>query len=70
MNTIPSQEPDKAARSNRVVLWIALVWLILLLKSAILSYAIHHYNAPIGHIWIWAPSIIAAILISLLVWKK
>jgi hypothetical protein len=70
MHAILSTEPEKKSARNRWILWIALVWLILILKSAILSEVIVRYEVPVGHLWIWGPSIIAAVLISILIWKK
>ncbi len=74
MHATPSNNDNnglsKEAPTRRSVFWITLVWVVLIIKSAILSTAICHFDIDIGHIWIWGPSLFAATLISFLIWQK
>lgn len=67
MTSTPAVEAADAALSSKPsphALWISLVWGILFAKCGLLTEGIIHYNVPIDPAWIWAPTFIAALLLT------
>ena len=63
--SVPDPEKDrKASKPSPHALWISVVWAVLFLKCGLLTEGIIHYKAPIDPIWIWAPTYVAALVLT------
>jgi hypothetical protein len=80
-HTAPTDSPQAKAnsslaslprepRSPRAEKWIAAGWVLILVKCAVIWWAIIAYNVPIHPLWLVAPTIaFAALATALYIWR-
>jgi len=54
----------RAARNRRVERVIAVCWVIIIIKCAAVVWLFDHYNIPVSPLWVVAPTVIFAALIT------
>jgi len=64
-------QPAREPRNRRVEGRLVLGWLAILLKCALLAWAVPHYRVPINAAWIILPTLaMAAVCTALYVWRR
>lgn len=62
--------PPKESRSRRSELWLIAGWVLILLKCAVIWWAITRYHVPIHPMWLVGPTILFGLLATALyVWR-
>ena len=59
--------PPRNRRAERL---IGIGWILIAIKSAVVFWAVHHYRIPFSALWIVAPTIAFALLITYVYWKR
>jgi hypothetical protein len=57
-------------RNRRLERLIVLGWIVIVLKSIVVVWAVRHYRIPFNPLWVIAPTVAFAILITWVYWKR
>lgn len=78
----PGQRPPKAQQSlvesvevkeerpARFGIALAIFWVVIAVKSALVAWAIRAYAMPVGFAWVFVPTIVFAVLATWLVLRR
>jgi hypothetical protein len=59
--------PPRNRRLERLILG---GWILIIVKSIVVFWAVHHYRIPFNALWVVAPTIVFALLITYVYWKR
>jgi len=57
-------------RNRRLEALIVLGWVLIALKSVVVVWAVRHYRIPFNPLWVIAPTVAFALLITYVYWKR
>jgi hypothetical protein len=57
-------------RNRRLEVLIVLGWILIAVKSVVVVWAVRHYRIPFNPLWVIAPTVAFAILITAVYWKR
>lgn len=63
-------EHPREPRSRRVELVLAVCWLLIAAKCALIHWACHHYRVPINPWWLIGPTLAFAALCTAVYWRR
>jgi hypothetical protein len=62
-----SQAPPRNRRIERLFI---ICWILIAIKSAFIFWAVHHYRIPFSGLWVVAPTVIFAALVTYVYWRR
>ena len=57
-------------RNRRLERLIVAGWIVIALKSVVVVWAVRHYRIPFNPLWVIAPTVAFALLITAVYWKR
>ena len=61
---------ERPPRSQRVERWLAIGWILIALKSALVWWACRHYAVPVHPGWVIVPTVFMAIVCTAIYWRR
>ena len=58
------------SRNRRVERLFIICWILIAIKSAVIFWAVHHYRIPFSALWVVAPTVVFAALVTYVYWRR
>jgi len=59
-----------APRNRQIERLFVICWILIAIKSAIVFWAVRHYHIPFSALWVVAPTIAFAALVTYVYWQR
>jgi hypothetical protein len=63
-------EPAARPRNRRIERLLILCWVLIAIKSVVVIWAVRHYRIPFNPLWVIAPTVVFAALVTFVYWKR